>query len=97
MLGEVNRCPYCLTLMEQKPIEHRLTVPQYHLYRTVVDAGPEGISAEDLLGVCLPGRSKVRLRTAVYAVNQIINPMRLAGKGGRYYLDRVKWSEEKVE
>lgn len=72
----------------------RLTPRQYAVYSAVVQAGVAGIDAQELMDKHLTGRSSVTLRSCIYSINQIINPMKLAGKGGRYTLDRVDWSME---
>ncbi len=95
--GEIERCPYCMSMIERKPLKARLTTRQWDVYTAVVDAGPEGIAASDLLERHLPGRKPGSLRTCIYTINQLINPQRLEGRGGRYFLGRVNWSEEKIE
>lgn len=97
MDGGITRCPYCMAPMEKKPSEYRLTPRQWAVYKSVVDAGPEGITLEALMAEHFEGRAAATLRTCVYAINQIINPQRLEGRGGKYYLGRVKWSEEKCD
>lgn len=88
-------CPYCKQEMpEDKPLAARLTPRQFAVYEAVVKAGPEGIGSQDLIDKCLTGRSSVTLRSCIYSINQIINPQRLAGRGGKYTLDRVNWSME---
>lgn len=94
-----DRCPYCLSPIEvkPKPLNEKLTNRQWVIYKAVLDAGPQGASSKDLLGLLADGRRPGTLRTCIYTINQIINPMRLAGRGGRYFLERVKWSEEGIE
>jgi len=86
-----------MTPMEPKPLEARLTARQWNVYRAVVNAGPEGIETDELFKKLPGAKSPVTLRSCVHAVNQIINPMCLRGRNGRYYLERVKWSTEGEE
>ena len=90
-------CPYCGAQMEQRPLHERLTKVQLEIYETVVAAGPEGVLAIDLLEKHLPGRNIGTLRSRVYSINQIINPMCLRGRKEKYYLERVKWSTEGLD
>lgn len=90
----INRCPYCMAPMEERPLERKLTYRQIPIYKAIVEAGVEGISNRDIMEQFLPGKSEGTLRSCIYSINQIINPQRLEGRGGRYYLSRVKWSEE---
>lgn len=80
--------------MEERPLERKLTYRQIPIYKAIVEAGTGGISNKDIMEQFLPGRSEATLRSCIYSINQIINPQRLEGRGGRYYLGRVKWSEE---
>lgn len=89
----INRCPYCLALMEPRPLEHRLTQRQYAVYATITEAGPDGATHEELIDKCLPGRSAGTLRTCIVGINKLIGPLRLNGRGGRYYLNRVEQQE----
>lgn len=93
----INRCPYCMAPMERKPTDYRLTPRQWSVYKMVLDAGLEGVSIKDLMEDHFQGKSEGTLRTCVYAINQIINPLRLEGRGGKYYLGRSKWSGEKCD
>ncbi len=94
MEGGIIRCPYCMAPMEKNDRSYRLTPRQWSVYKSVVDAGPQGISIEELMEEHFQGYKEGTLRTCVHAINQIINPLRLEGKARRYYLGRVKWSEE---
>jgi hypothetical protein len=67
---------------------------QWTLYKMVLEAGPQGYSSKAMLEILGPGRKAVTLRTCIHSINQVINPMKLAGRGGRYFLERVNWSEE---
>ncbi len=96
MDGGITRCPYCMAPMERKPVEYRLTPKQWAVYHSVVNSGQEGAPIKDLMEAHFHGKAEGTLRTCIYAINQIINPMRLEGRGGKYYLGRVKWSEEKT-
>ena len=85
-------CPYCLHPMtEEKPIHTRLTGTQWPIYKAIVDAGPEGISIHEIMEKFLPGKKTATLRTFIYAINRLVSPQLLKGRGGRYYLERLEY------
>ena len=93
-MGEgIERCPYCMSPMENKPMNQRMTHRHFLIFKSVLDAGAAGCRTEDLINDCLPGRAPTTLRTCVYAINRIIKPLRIRGHGGRYYLERSDWEE----
>ena len=80
--------------VEPPPLKARLSQLQWTIYKTVLEAGQSGYSTKALHDLLGPGRKAVTLRTCIHSINRIINPMKLAGRGGRYFLERVNWSEE---
>ena len=97
MNGVIERCPYCMTPIEKKPLKARLSVRQWDVYTAVVDAGAGGIEVNLLLERHLPGRKKGSLRTCIYGLNKLIYPQRVEASRGRYFLGRAHWNKEKAE
>ena len=97
MEDEIERCPYCLKPIQDKPIQAKMTPRQWRIYNAIVSAGPEGMAADRLLFEYMPECKAGTLRTCIHSINALINPRCLRGRGGRYYLDRVNWSEEPID
>lgn len=89
-----NRCPYCLAPMEPQPLESRFTERQWTLFNAIVDAGPRGISIEDLTEKLPFGRNTATVRTCIYAINKLISPMRLISRKRIYRLVRENNPDE---
>lgn len=93
-MTEKDICPYCQQEMkEEKPLTARLSPRQFGIFEAIVRAGPGGVSALDLISEHLEGKSNTTLRTAIHGINQVIVPLKLAAKGGRYRLYRQEWLE----
>ncbi len=87
----VIRCPYCFAPMEHVdiPFKEQLTNRQWVIYKAILDAGPAGYPAKGLLEKMTESRNPGTLRTCICAINKLIAPLRLDGRGGRYFLERV--------
>lgn len=90
-----ERCPYCLAPMtvEPEPLKERLNYRQWGVFKAVVDAGPQGVASKELLEKLPEGRKPGTLRTCIFKINKIIQPMRLDGRTGRYFLLRMEGKE----
>jgi len=85
-----TRCPYCKgEIAPGSELMFKLTTRQFRVYNAVINSGPEGISVEELIKECLPGKSKTTIRTCVKAVNDRIGPLVIRSRGGRYHLGRA--------
>ena len=96
----IERCPYCLNPIKFRTSQDlmvRMSPRQYSVYMAVTEAGPNGKSTKDLMDAFFVGLKLGTLRTTIFSINTKIAPMCLRSRGGRYYLDRVKWSEEPIK
>ena len=85
-----ERCPYCLAPMttEPTPLRDRLTNRQWIIYKAILQAGPDGYPVTALLEKLPEGRKPGTLRTCIFGINKLIKPLKLDGRGGRYFLER---------
>jgi hypothetical protein len=92
-----GRCPYCLAPMEVEVYRHKLTLRELGIFRTVANAGPQGVSVEEIIGTCIPGKKAATVRSAISYLNIKISPKRLVSKSGRYYLKNTDLEEPSDE
>ena len=96
-------CPYCKSELTGEAALPPMRDRMIRIYRTALEAGPEGIATPDLLVRMYrddqwptPGGFVV-LRVMICEINKIINPLgqRIVNKRGRYWL--VSIDDQKVQ
>lgn len=83
----MTTCPYCKAKMPDDPVPYRaLTKKQRSVFEAVLAGGPNGIAIDRLMKDFFKGLSQGTLRSCVYNINQVIQPLTIRGRGGNYYL-----------
>jgi len=80
-------CPYCKDEMTEPPAALKLTKRQRSVYEDIMSGGHDGYEMNKLMTRFYEGKNSVSLRTCIARINNIISPLKIRGRGKRYFID----------